>query len=602
MRLTDSFRMPPGLRTVTDAFLRAAENHPDELALADAGGSMALTWREYAERVAALASGLKGLGVAAGDRVALLMGNRPEFNLIDSAALFLGAIPFSIYPTSASEQIAYIAAHAEPAVYVVDPEARQRMEEARVSGTVFYLESDQDGRSVLDQIEGFAEERIDLHEHSQRIAPDNVLTLIYTSGTTGPPKGVELSHSALLFAIKTTLEIIPLPERGRLISYLPHAHVVDRFASHYLQMATASMTTTLLDGKTVFSLTPSVEPTMFFAVPRTWEKLRQSLTAELQAGMEADQFRKMLELGSRRVFAQTEGSQPDPRAEEEWQQLNASVGAQIRKRIGLQEASWLVTGSTTTEPGLLRFFAALGMPVCENWGMSETCGVGTLNDPVTPRIGSVGRALPGTELALSDDGEILCRGPHLMRGYRNDPEATASTIDGRGWLHTGDIGTVDANGFVAIVDRKKEIIINSSGKNMSPTNIEASVRNSSPIIGQVCCIGDARPFNTALIVLDPEAARAVAAETGHNASRIEDIVEHPAVKAAVESAVEAANRRLARVEQIRRFRVLPDEWPADGRLVTPTLKLRRQEVLRRYRDIIDDLYRPERPGRSDGER
>jgi long-chain acyl-CoA synthetase len=602
MRLTDSFRMPPGLRTVTDAFLRAAENHPDELALADAGGSMALTWREYAERVAALASGLKGLGVAAGDRVALLMGNRPEFNLIDSAALFLGAIPFSIYPTSASEQIAYIAAHAEPAVYVVDSEARQRMEEARVSGTVFYLESDQDGRSVLDQIESFAEERIDLHEHSQRIAPDNVLTLIYTSGTTGPPKGVELSHSALLFAIKTTLEIIPLPERGRLISYLPHAHVVDRFASHYLQMATASMTTTLLNGKTVFSLTPSVEPTMFFAVPRTWEKLRQSLTAELQAGMEADQFRKMLELGSRRVFAQNEGSQPDPRAEEEWQQLNASVGAQIRKRIGLQEASWLVTGSTTTEPGLLRFFAALGMPVCENWGMSETCGVGTLNDPVTPRIGSVGRALPGTELTLSDDGEILCRGPHLMRGYRNDPEATASTIDGRGWLHTGDIGTVDADGFVAIVDRKKEIIINSSGKNMSPTNIEASVRNSSPIIGQVCCIGDARPFNTALIVLDPEAARAVAAETGHNASRIEDIVEHPAVKAAVESAVEAANRRLARVEQIRRFRVLPDEWPADGRLVTPTLKLRRQEVLRRYRDIIDDLYRPERPGRSDGER
>jgi long-chain acyl-CoA synthetase len=602
MRLTDSFRMPPGLRTVTDAFLRAAENHPDELALADAGGSMALTWREYAERVAALASGLKGLGVAAGDRVALLMGNRPEFNLIDSAALFLGAIPFSIYPTSASEQIAYIAAHAEPAVYVADPEARQRMEEARVSGTVFYLESDQDGRSVLDQIESFAEERIDLHEHSQRIAPDNVLTLIYTSGTTGPPKGVELSHSAMLFAIKTTLEIIPLPERGRLISYLPHAHVVDRFASHYLQMATASMTTTLLSGKTVFSLTPSVEPTMFFAVPRTWEKLRQSLTAELQAGMEADQFRKMLELGSRRVFAQNEGSQPDPRAEEEWQQLNGSVGAQIRKRIGLQEASWLVTGSTTTEPGLLRFFAALGMPVCENWGMSETCGVGTLNDPVTPRIGSVGRALPGTELTLSDDGEILCRGPHLMRGYRNDPEATASTIDGRGWLHTGDIGTVDADGFVAIVDRKKEIIINSSGKNMSPANIEASVRNSSPIIGQVCCIGDARPFNTALIVLDPEAARAVAAETGHNASRIEDIVEHPAVKAAVESAVEAANRRLARVEQIRRFRVLPDEWPADGRLVTPTLKLRRQEVLRRYRDIIDDLYRPERPGRSDGER
>jgi long-chain acyl-CoA synthetase len=601
MRLTDPFRLPPGIRTVTDAFLRAAENHPDEPALADAGGSLALTWREYADRVAALASGLKELGVTAGDRVALLMGNRPEFNLIDSAALFLGAIPFSIYPTSASEQIAYIAAHARPAVYVVDPEARQRMEEAGVSGTIFYLGNERDGLSALDQIEGFGAERIDLHEHSERITPDDVLTLIYTSGTTGPPKGVELSHSALLFAIRATLENIPLPECGRLISYLPHAHVVDRFASHYLQMATASMTTTLLDVKAVFSLTPSVEPTLFFAVPRTWEKLRQSLTADLQGGMEAGRFRRLLELGRRRVLARSDGSQLDARAEDEWQRLNASVGAQIRRRIGLQEANWLVTGSTATEPELLRFFGALGMPVCENWGMSETCGIGTLNDPVTPRIGSVGRALPGTELTLADDGEILYRGPHLMRGYRNDPEATATAIDGRGWLHTGDIGTIDADGFVAIVDRKKEIIINSSGKNMSPANIEAAVRNSSPIIGHVCCIGDARPFNTALIVLDPEAARAVAAEAGDDAWRLEDIVGHPAVEAAVESAVEAANHRLARVEQIRRFRVLPDEWPADGDLVTPTLKLRRQEVLRRYRDIIEDLYRPEHPARSDGE-
>ena len=593
--MTDSFLLPPGLRTLTDAFLRAAEQHPDELALKDAGGSLALTWREYAERVAALASGLKALGVGAGDRVALLMGNRPEFNLIDSAALFLGAIPFSIYPTSASEQIAYLAAHAKPAVYVVDTAARQRMEEAVGAGTIFYLEDDHDGRSVLDRIEGFARERIDLREHSERIAPDDVLTLIYTSGTTGPPKGVELTHAALLFAIKATLERIPLPERGRLISYLPHAHVVDRFASHYLQMATASSTTTLPEGKAVFSLTPSVEPTLFFAVPRTWEKLRQSLTADFQVGTEAGEFRRLLELGRRRVTAQQEGGHLDAKAEDEWQRRNASLGARIRRGIGLQEANWLVTGSTTVEPELLTFFGALGMPVCENWGMSENCGIGTLNDPVTPRIGSVGRTLPGTELTLADDGEILYRGPHLMRGYRGDPEATAAAIDGHGWLHTGDIGAIDAAGFISVIGRKKEIIINSSGKNMSPANIEASVRNSSPVIGQVCCVGDARPFNTALIVLDPEVARAVAAgaeaDAGGDAARLDDVAEHPAVKAAVESAVAAANRRLARVEQIRRFRVLPDEWPANGDLVTPTLKLRRQEVLRRYRDVIEDLYR-----------
>lgn len=592
MRLSESARLPTGLRTVPDAFLWAVENHPDAPALADAAGDLQLSWREYAERVALLASGLRVLGVRAGDRVALLMGNRPEFNLIDAAALFLGAIPFSIYPTSASEQIAYIAAHAEPSLYVVEADARARMREAGITDAVLYIERDEHGRSVLEQIEGNAREPIDLHEHGERIEPEDVLTLIYTSGTTGPPKGVELSHAALLFTIKATLEVIPLPWRGRLISYLPHAHVVDRFASHYLGMATASTTTTLLDGKAIFSLTPAVEPTMFFAVPRMWEKLRQALTAELEAGAHADGFLAMLELGNRRILAHREGSRLDGAAEEEWQSLNDSLGAQLREQVGLHRARWLVTGSTTTEPELLRFFAALGMPVCENWGMSENCAVGTLNDPAWPRIGSVGRVLPGTELMLADDGEILCRGPHLMRGYRNDPVATAATIDAGGWLHTGDIGAVDDEGYFAIVDRKKEIIINSSGKNMSPTNIEATVRNSSALIGQVCCIGDARPFNTALIVLDPEVAVAVAAEAGHSGSRLDEIVEHPAVKAAVESAVRAANHRLARVEQIKRFRVLADEWPADGDLVTPTMKIRRREVLRRYRHVIEDLYSP----------
>ena len=593
MLLKDSFRAPAGLRTIADAFLWAVEHHPDEPALGEAGGSLALNWREYAERVAALASGLRGLGVGAGDRVALLMGNRPEFNLIDSAALFLGAIPLSIYTTSASEQIAYIAGHAEPAVYVVEAEARPRLEEAGISDRVFYLETDEDGCSALERIECFAGKPVSLHEQSDRLEPDDILTLIYTSGTTGPPKGVELSHAALIFTIRATLGMIPIPEQGRMISYLPHAHVVDRFASHYLQMATGSMTTTLLDGKEVFSVTPAVEPTMFFAVPRTWEKLRQSLTSELEAGAEAEEFESMLELGRRRVLAHHEGNRLAAPAEQEWQNLNESLGVRIRERIGLQQASWIGTGSTKTEPELLAFLAALGILVCENWGMSECCSVGTLNDPVAPRIGTVGRVLPGTELVIAADGEILCRGPHLMRGYRNDPEATAAAIDTDGWLHTGDIGALDEDGFLAIVDRKKEIIINSSGKNMSPTNIEATVRNASPIIGQVCCIGDARPFNTALIVLDPQAAAAVAAEAGHNGVGLDEIVAHPAVRAIVVSAVEAANHRLARVEQIKRFRILPEEWPADGGLVTPTMKLRRREVLRRYRDMIEDLYGPE---------
>jgi len=590
MQLKRSARMPAGVHTAADAFLWAVDSHGGEPALADAGGGWKLSWRDYGERVARLAAGLQALGVRRGHRVALLMGNRPEFNLLDSAALFLGAIPFSIYPTSAAEQIAYIASHAEPTVYVVEEQARARIEEAGVADAVFYLDSDDDGGSALERIEGFAESEVDLHERSERISPRDILTLIYTSGTTGPPKGVELSHAALLFTIAATLEVVPVPERGRLISYLPHAHVVDRFASHYLQMATASLTTTLLDGREIFSLTPSVEPTMFFAVPRTWERLRESLSAQLQE--DAGELAAMLELGRRRILAQHEGGELEAAAEEQWQRLNASAGARLRTSLGLQHASWLVTGSTVVEPELLRFFAALGMPLCENWGMSENCAVGTLNDPLTPRIGSVGRVLPGTELTLADDGEILCRGPHLMSGYRNDPDATVAAIDSAGWLHTGDIGAIDERGYVSIVDRKKEIIINSSGKNMSPTNIEATLRNSHPLIGQACCIGDSRPFNTALIVLDRDVAAALVADAGEEELELARMVEHEAVVAAVAQAVAAANHRLARVEQIRRYRVLADEWPADGDLVTPTMKVRRREILRRYADVVEDLYSP----------
>ena len=327
----------------------------------------------------------------------------------------------------------------------------------------------------------------------------------------------------------------------RLISYLPHAHVVDRFASHYLQMATASTTTTLLDGKTVFTLTPRVEPTLFFAVPRTWEKLRQSLTAELEGGLEADQFRRMLELGQPPRLCAHDGSQLDARAEDEWQQLNASVGAQDSPADRL-------AGSELARHRLHhhRAGAAPVLRRARNARVRELGNVGELRgrNAERPRHAADRQRRPGA----AGNGA-------RARGRRGDPVSRAAPDarlpggpggDGSGdrrsgWLHTGDIGVIDADGFVSIVDRKKEIIINSSGKNMSPTNIEAAVRNSSPIIGQVCCIGDARPFNTALIVLDPEAARAVAAEAGDDALRLEDIVEHPAVKAAVESAVEAAN-------------------------------------------------------------
>jgi long-chain acyl-CoA synthetase len=312
------------------------------------------------------------------------MGNRPEFNLIDSAAMFLGAIPLSIYTTSASEQIAYIAGHAEPTVFVVEAEARARMEEAGITDSVFYLENEADGPSVLDRIEGFAREPVSLHEQSERIDPDDILTLIYTSGTTGPPKGVELSHAALLFTARATLGMIPIPEQGRMISYLPHAHVVDRFTSHYLQMTTGSI------GDHAARREGNL---LGHAFGRADDVLRGPAdVGEAQAiadfrarnGEEAEEFRAMLELGRRRVLAQHEGSRLASGDEEEWQ------GSTSRWACGFaaDRPAGRLAGSAPAPPRPNRSCCGSsrrsGCPVCENWGMSECCSVGTLNDPVAP--------------------------------------------------------------------------------------------------------------------------------------------------------------------------------------------------------------------------
>jgi len=305
-----------------------------------------------------------------------------------------------------------------------------------------------------------------------------------------------------------------------------------------------------------------VRPTIFGAVPAVWQRIRGALEVALAADPA--------------LAAGIAAGRPE-------------VLAAVRAKLGMDRVRFAVSGAAPIPPETLEFFGALGVPILEVWGMSETCGIGTANLPGHNRIGTVGRVLPGSRVALAADGELLFAGPQVMRGYRNQPDATAEAIDAAGWLHTGDVATIDSAGYVRIVDRKKEIMINAAGKNMSPANIENAIRAAAPLIGHAVAIGDRRPYVTALIVLDPEAVTVWATQHGLDPAPAV-VAAHPGVREAVALGVSAANDRLSRVEQIKRFRVLPEFWSPGGEELTPTMKLRRRRIAERYAAEIEELY------------
>jgi long-subunit acyl-CoA synthetase (AMP-forming) len=545
----------PGLdaATMCEAFQLTAQSRPDEVALRAPGGRQELTWRQYAERVRKVAGGLAALGVERGDTVALMLVNRPEFNVVDMAAAHLGATPFSVYNTFALEEIRELLVNSGCRVVVTERQFADRVLAARegsaVESVVLVDGPGDNARMTLEELELLAEPGFDFEAAWRAVKPEDVLTLIYTSGTTGPPKGVELTHRNLMFVIRALCEIFDMPPGGRGTSYLPAAHIADRWAFHYWPCVTGAAITCVADAKQIAAVLPEVRPTYWGAVPRIWEKLMSALKAQ---GIS------------------------DPAA------LSDEQRAGVLAKLGLDQCRFAVTGAAPTPPEVFEFFGALGLPICEVWGMSETAGLATINPPDRVRLGTVGLPLPGVQLRLADDGELLVRGPMVMRGYRREPDKTAETFDDDGWLLTGDIAQIDEDGYVRIVDRKKELIINAAGKNMSPANIEAKLKSSSPLVDQVVAIGDRRPYNVALITLDPDAAAAFAEQHGDESlDRLRDEVAR---------AVERANEQLARVEQIKRFKLLTEQWTPAGDELTPTMKLKRRVIHEKYAEIIDQLY------------
>jgi long-chain acyl-CoA synthetase len=582
--------------TIAAAFRITAAGRAEEVAIRTRGDAFAITWGGLRERVDALAGGLAGLGLGRGDTLALMLSNRPEFHICDLAGMMLGAAPFSIYNTYTPEQIQYLVQDAEAKVLICEQQYLPQVLEARRDlpslRHVIVIDGEApEGTISLSEVEG-ANPGFDVDASVAQIQPTDVLTLIYTSGTTGPPKGVQLIHRNLLAAVEGLDELIEFPQNGRVISWLPSAHVAERNAHHYLPIVFGLQITCCEDPRQVLSYLPEVRPSWFFAVPRIWEKLKAGLET-MVAGQPEEQRAKMqaaLDASIAKVRLEQKGEPVPAELTEQVAAADAEIFAGLRSMLGLDQVEAINVGAAPTPVEVLEFFHAIGLPLAELWGMSETCGAGSVNPSAKIKIGTVGPPAPGVEIKLDTDGEVLVKSEVVMLGYRNLPEKTAETFTEDGWLRTGDIGSFDEDGYLTIVDRKKELIISAGGKNMSPANIEATIKTASPLIGQACCIGDMRPYNTALIVLDADFAPAWAAQQGIEDATLESLARDERVRAAVQEGVDGANRKLAKVEQIKKFTLVEGDWLPGADELTPTMKLKRKPIAQKYADAIEAMY------------
>src|SRR5215211_9176307 len=589
---------PVGLdaKTMCEAFQTTAEAHPDRPGLRTKDDEVSHSWGEYSERVRALSAGLAALGVGKGDTVALMLTNRPEFHLADAAGMHIGATCFSIYNTYSPEQIDFLVGDAGNSVVITEQQFLDRLLAVKDADNalehVVVVDGDPpEGAMSLDDLASRGADDFDFDAAWKAVEADDICTLIYTSGTTGPPKGVQITHSNMAETVRAYDQIIAFPDGGRVISYLPMAHVAERNVSHYLPMMLGFTVTCCPNPREVTQFMPEVKPTWFFAVPRIWEKLKAGLEGML-AGLEDEQqkqaIQSALDVSLERVnLIQADQEVPDD-LQQQWEKADSEILSNVRGMLGLDAIEACNVGAAPTPPEVIEFFHALGVPLAELWGMSETTGAGTCNPPERIKIGTVGPPVPGVDIKLAEDGEVMVKGPVVMEGYRNLPDKTAETFTHDGYLLTGDIGEFDEDGYLKIIDRKKELIITAAGKNLSPANIEARLKQI-PLVSQAIAIGDKRKYVSALLTLDPEAAKSWASDHGVDDDP-EALAQNEDLIAEVQTGLDVANEELARVEQVKRFKILPADWEPGGDELTPTMKLKRKPIVEKYANEIDSLY------------
>jgi long-chain acyl-CoA synthetase len=576
-------------RTVLDGFLSTVARQPDRIALCELDGR-SLTWEQYADGVARVAGGLRALGVGRGDRVVLMLRNRIEFHLADLGATALGATPISVYNSSSPEQLSYLLGHCKATVVVTEAgdfadRVLAAVTDAPTLRAVVVVGGSPDGARPWDEVA--AADPVDLDAAAAGLDPADLLTVIYTSGTTGPPKGVMLSHRNVLASAGGLGYYLGRDDDTgrRLVSYLPMAHIAERMVSHYCHLLRGSEVTVCPDMTELGGYLVAVRPHTLFGPPRVWEKLTAGVQASVASrGSEtAASFADALRVGRQVQQLRAAGEEPTGELAQTWAFVDEVAFAPVRAAIGLDACEIAFSGAAPVPAEVIDFLRDIGLPMSEVYGMSENTG-GMTWEPRLVRPGRVGTAYPGVEVVTAEDGEVLCRGPIVFAGYLDDPERTAEALDADGWLHTGDIGEFDADGYLKIVDRKKELIITAGGKNVSPANVEA-VLKTVPLVGQAMAVGEARPYLVALLTLDPDAIAA-----GYPGRSAAELAADPDVVAEVARGVAVATERLSRVEQPRRIVVLAEDWLPDSDLLTPTMKLKRRGVLARYAEAIEGMY------------
>jgi len=597
-----------GSRTICDLLDHTAAEAGDAPAFSNEAGDswQTLTWAQTHRQVRELAAGFAALGLAPGERVALMLPNCTEHVLADQAAVHAGGLGVTIYATLAPEQIAFVAGDCDARIAVVDGAgelARWQPVLAQLPGLKTIIVRDAAacpaGEPYLtwDAFAALGKERYaaDPDLVSERVAAitiDDPVALLYTSGTTGNPKGVLLTHRNVGYELASAQGMGLIPDRARWVSYLPLAHIAERMFSIYLPILMGTHVHFCADTTQLVRVVGKVRPNGFFGVPRVWEKIRAGI--ESLFTLEQDEAKraavaKAMDTGRRYVQACQYGHTMPPGLEAEFAAADAAVLAPIRGLLGLGEAEVVSSAAAPLPPEVAAFFSGLGMKILDIYGMTETTGAFTTNTPEAFKLGTVGRPYPGMEVRIAEDGEILVRGPLTTPGYLNRPDLTADLIDADGWLHTGDIGRLDEDGFLSVVDRKKELIITAGGENIAPAGIE-SLLVAHPLVGQALAYGDRRKYVVALLTLDGEVAPAWAKTRGIDSGSLAELAADPVVLAEVGAAVSAANERLARVQQVKHWRLLPVEWTAETEELTPTLKLRRRIVHAKYADVLDTLY------------
>ena len=580
--------------TMCEAFQRTASIDPDAVALRTPGDTQTMTWREYAAQVRKVAAGLAGLGVRRGDTVSLMMGNRIEFYPLEVGAQHVGATSFSVYNTLPAEQLTYLFGNAGTKVAICE---EQYVDRIRASGAaiehIVCIDGSPAGTISVDDLYAAAPADFDFESTWRAVQPDDVVTLIYTSGTTGNPKGVEMTHTNLLFEGYGLDVVLGIQFGDRITSFLPSAHIADRMTALYGQEMFGTQITVVSDGRAIAAALPDVRPTVWGAVPRVWEKLKAGI--EFAVSHEEDDAKRQamewaMSVAAKRSAALLTGEPMSDEVAAEWAKADELVLSQLRERLGFGELRWALSGAAPIPKETLAFYSGIGIPLAELWGMSELSCAATVIHPREARLGAVGKLLPGLEGKIADDGEYLVRGPLVMKGYRKEPAKTAEAIDEDGWLHTGDICEVDADGYVRIVDRKKELIINAAGKNMSPANIENTILAACDMVGVMIAIGDGRPYNTALLVFDADSVGPYAAQHGLSDASPGALAADSEVVARIAAGVAAGNAKPARVEQIKRFRILPALWEPGGDEITLTMKLKRKPIITKYAGEIEQLY------------